>query len=318
MFHLHEGIQFNKKNNDLLTIGELLIDMIAEDYGENFESNTFHKYFGGSPSNIAINTKRLGIHSTVASSVGKDGLGNFLMNQLKEVNINTSTIQEVDYATSMVLITKSKASPKPIFYRDADFQLAYSSNLEEVVKDSSIIHFSCWPISMVPARHTIEKCIEVAKENQSLVCFDPNYHPMLWQKGEDGIGYVKSIIKDVDIVKPSEDDAERIFGKDSNEKQIEKFLALGAKLVIMTLGQDGAIVSNGEETITFNTMADEVNDTTGAGDAFWSGFYAGIIKGHTIKEALNLGFAVSAYKLQFTGAVVELPKLDQIKEMYRL
>lgn len=86
----------------------------------------------------------------------------------------------------------------------------------------------------------------------------------------------------------------------------------------MTLGKDGAIASNGVETIKFKTMASEVVDTTGAGDAFWSGFYAAIIKGYTIKEALNLGFAVSAYKLKYTGAVVDLPKLEEIKTAYSL
>lgn len=141
---------------------------------------------------------------------------------------------------------------------------------------------------------------------------------MIWQKGEDGIEYVKSLIKEVDIIKPSEDDAERLFGKDTHENQLKKFFALGAKLVIMTLGEDGAIVSDGVEVIKCDTLATEVVDTTGAGDAFWSGFYAAVVKGYTIREALNFGFAVSAYKLKYTGAVVELPTLEKIKEHYKL
>lgn len=318
MFKFEDKIEFQNKKNDILTVGELLIDMISADYDDDFECNTYNKFFGGSPSNIAMNVKKLGINSLVASAVGKDGLGRFLINHLKESNIDTSCIQQVDYSTSMVLVTKSKSTPVPIFYREADYHLEYTSKLEEALKNSKIVHFSCWPISRMPVRETIERVIEEARKNDVLVCFDPNYHPMIWQKGEDGASYVKSIISKVDIVKPSEDDAERLFGKDSNENQIDKFLKLGAKLVIMTLGKDGAIASNGVETIKFNTLATEVADTTGAGDAFWSGFYAAIIKGYTIKEALRLGFAVSAYKLKFTGAVVNLPKLEEIKEIYRL
>lgn len=98
---------------------------------------------------------------------------------------------------------------------------------------------------MTPSRDTNEKIIEKARKNKILVCFDPNYHPMIWQKGEDGVEYVKSIISKADIGKPSEDDAERLFGKDTHENQVAKFLELGAKLVIMTIGKDGAIVSNG-------------------------------------------------------------------------
>lgn len=318
MFNFNKRIELQNKDNDILTVGELLIDMISDDYDDEFSCNTYHKFFGGSPSNIAMNVKKLGIRSLVASAIGKDGLGNFLMKHLQHAGIDTKCVQQVDYATSMVLVTKSRNNPIPIFYREADYHLTYTVELEEALLNSKILHFSCWPISRMPARTTIEKMIDTAKKNDKLVCFDPNYHPLLWQKGEDGVEYVKSIIGKVDIIKPSEDDAERLFGKDTHENQIKKFLDLGAKLVIMTLGKDGAIVSNGAEMIALHSLATEVVDTTGAGDAFWSGFYTAIIKGCSIKEAISLGFAVSAYKLRYTGAVVELPKLEEIKVLYRL
>ncbi|OIJ22430.1 carbohydrate kinase [Anaerobacillus alkalidiazotrophicus] len=316
MLNFDQRLEFQNKSNDILTVGELLIDMISADYDDDFDCDTFHKFFGGSPSNIAMNVKKLGIHSLVASAVGEDGLGRFLIKHLNNANMDTRCVQQVPYATSMVVVSKSKNTPIPIFYREADYHLEYTPQLEEALMNSKIVHFSCWPISRMPVRNTIEKVIETAKENNTLICFDPNYHPMIWQKGEDGIEYVKSVISKVDIVKPSEDDAERLFGKDTNENHIEKFLKLGAKLVIMTLGKDGAIVSNGVETIKLNTLATEVVDTTGAGDAFWSGFYTAVVKGYTIREALNFGFAVSAYKLKYTGAVVDLPKLEEIKEIY--
>lgn len=318
MLKFDDKVNFHNRPNDVLTVGELLIDMISTEYGDNFESNTYKRFFGGSPANIAMNVNKLGINSIVASAVGRDSLGNFLINQVQASGIDTSCIQQVDYSTSMVLITKSKKTPVPIFYRAADYHMTYTNEIEQAIKNSNIVHFSCWPISRQPVRKTIEAVIETAKKNDTLICFDPNYHPMIWEKGEDGVRYVKTIISKADIVKPSEDDAERLFGEDTYENQIEKFLMLGAKLVIMTLGSKGAIVSDGKETVKLNTMASEVVDTTGAGDAFWSGFYAAIIKRYTIREALKLGFAVSAYKLKYMGAVVELPKLETIKAMYGL
>lgn len=315
---LEGNIEFDRKGNDILTIGEVLIDMIAEEYGESHESTAYRNYFGGSPANIAMNVRKLGIRSQVASAVGEDGMGRFLIHHLQEAGIEPDLVQKVDASTSMVVVTKSKGTPIPIFYRGADYQIEYTDELEKVLLDSKIVHFSCWPISMEPARQTIERVIKVARENGILISFDPNYHPMIWQKGEDGVKYVKSMVGKVDILKPSEDDAERIFGKDTHENQVKKFLALGAKLVIMTLGKDGAIVSNGTETITLPSLATEVADTTGAGDAFWSGFYTALVKGHTIKEALQLGSAASAFKLKYTGAVANLPKLEKLKEIFSL
>lgn len=311
-------IDFQNKKNDVLTIGEILVDMISTDYKDNFESDTYQKFFGGSPANIAINVKKLGVNSSVASAVGKDGLGLFLTNFLCEHEIDISNLQIVDYSTSLVMLTKSKSTPTPIFYRGADYHLTYTSKLSQSIQNSKIIHLSCWPISQNPSRQTLEEVIAEAKRNHVLIGFDPNYHPMIWDKGENGIEHVKSIIHNVDIVKPSEDDAERLFGKDTPEKQIEKFLRLGAKLVIMTLGKSGAIVSNGKTELRLKTLATEVVDTTGAGDAFWSGFYTALVKGYTIRQALSFGLAVSAFKLKYTGATVNLPDLEGIKKIYNL
>ncbi|MBY9079123.1 sugar kinase [Paenibacillus sp. HN-1] len=318
MFEFEDRVEFPERNLDILTVGEMLVDMISEEYGDSFESRTYRKFFGGSPSNIAMNVKQLGARPLVASAVGADGLGHFLIEHLKEAGIDTRCVQQVEESTSMVLITKSRATPIPIFYRGADYQLAYTPELKEALERTKIVHFSCWPLSRKPVRQTMEEVMRDAGRNGVLICFDPNYHPMLWEKGEDGARYVKSILRHVDIAKPSEDDAQRLFGADTPENQLRKFLDLGVKLVILTLGKDGALVSNGKETVKFDTLAKDVADTTGAGDAFWSGFYAALVKGYPIRRALKLGMAVSAYKLQYMGAVVDLPKLVELEQRYQI
>ena len=318
MFSFDNTLKFNNKEIDVFTIGELLVDMISNDYDDSFDCSQYTKYFGGSPANIAMNIKRLGGNSALSSAVGNDGLGDFLINHLKNNNIDTRYISKVDNSTSMVLVSKSKTTPVPIFYRGADYNLQYDDNIEYALKNCKIVHFSCWPISQKNSRKTIEKVIYKAKENNILIGFDPNYHEMIWEKNHNGLEYIKNIISKVDIIKPSEVDAERIFGCDTPENQVKKFIDLGAKLVIMTLGKDGAIVTNGDETLTFKTFATEIVDTTGAGDAFWSGFYTGLTKSYSLKDSLNLGFATSAFKLKHVGAIANLPTIEEIKDIYNI
>lgn len=318
MFQFDNALNFENKDIDVFAIGELLIDMISADYSDDFHCSSYIKHFGGAPANIAMNIKNLGGNATIASCVGNDGLGDFLVQHLVDNNIDTSYISRVNFSTSMVLVTKSKTTPIPIFYRNADYNLEYNRRIDYALKNTKIVHFSCWPISQNKSRNTIEKVIEEARKNNVLIGFDPNYHDMIWEHGHNGIEYIRNLVSKVDIIKPSEVDAERIFGPDTYENQVKKFIDLGAKLVIMTLGKDGAIVTNGIETITFETLATEIVDTTGAGDAFWSGFYTGIVKGYTLKDALNLGFGVSAYKLKHVGAVVKLPVIEEIKNIYNI
>ncbi|WP_438496047.1 carbohydrate kinase family protein [Paenibacillus sp. IHBB 3054] len=318
MIGFQDKLIFENKANDLLAVGELLVDMISNEYDDTFQSAGYTKFPGGSPSNIAINVRKLGISSIMVSAVGEDGFGGFLVDRLRGEGLETQGIQRNPNSTSMVVVSKSKSTPTPIFYRGADYHLEYTPFLDEALKTSRIVHFSCWPVSKTPSRQTIERIIEEAREQRMLIGFDPNYHSGIWQKGEDGVQYVKNLISRVDIIKPSEDDAERLFGKDTPFRQLEKFLKLGVKLVILTLGENGAIVSNGSETRIFETLATDIVDTTGAGDSFWSGFYTAAIKGYTLQEALSLGFAVSAFKLKHMGAVVDLPKLEVIQKYYNL
>ena len=318
MFNFNNVVKFENKIFDVFAIGELLVDMISDDYDADNSCNKYSRYFGGSPANITMNIKRLGGNPIISASVGNDRLGEFLINNLKKNNINTEFINKVNNSTSMVLVTKSKETPLPIFYRSADYNLEYNSDIDSTLKNSKIVHFSCWPISQKKSRKVIEKVIEEARKNNVLIGFDPNYHEMIWEEGHDGIEYIKNLIGKLDIIKPSEVDAERIFGPDTPENHVDKFIQCGAKLVIMTLGKDGAIVSNGTETIKFKTLATEVVDTTGAGDAFWGGFYTALTSNYPLKEALNIGFATSAFKLKNVGAIAELPSIEELKTLYNI
>lgn len=60
MFCLNEKLELQQNNNDVLAIGELLVDMIFANYDDEFSGNTYHKFFEGYPSNIAMNVKKLG------------------------------------------------------------------------------------------------------------------------------------------------------------------------------------------------------------------------------------------------------------------
>ena len=85
------------------------------------------------------------------------------------------------------------------------------------------------------------------------------------------------------------------------------------------MGSEGAAYADQEGNYgVYPAMKVDVVDTTGAGDAFWSGFYTGITKCHNLKKSLELGFATSAYKLKYTGAIAHLPKIEEIKNMYNL
>jgi sugar/nucleoside kinase (ribokinase family) len=152
-----------------------------------------------------------------------------------------------------------------------------------------------------------------------VIGFDPNYHIDLDPLKGLNKDEILKVIGQVDIIKPSLDDSIRIFGEGlSPNEYIQKYIELGCKLVIMTLGEKGLIVSCNGEIIEMESLAKTVVDTTGAGDAFWGGFYTGIITDESINDSLRLGLLCSSYNLKEIGAFNNFPSLKDLKKELKI
>ena len=163
------------------------------------------------------------------------------------------------------------------------------------------------------------KVIEDALSHDVIIGFDPNYHIDLVTKNSISAENLKILISKVNIIKPSLDDSIRIFGPNyTTEEYLNKFIELGCDLVIMTLGKEGIIASYKGEIMKLPSVAETVVDATGAGDAFWSGLYTGIINNEKLVDAMKIGLACSAYNLLNVGAYSLIPSLEVIKEKYNI
>ncbi len=146
------------------------------------------------------------------------------------------------------------------------------------LKDVEFIHFTSWPFSL-SSRGGVHEAGEKGIGRGIKITFDPNYRRVLWDREDDGSEFIKEFLKYAFIVKPSEDDALHIFGTGDPHEYIDKFHNAGASNVVLTLGHKGSVISDGHKTETLSPCARRVVDTTGAGDAFWSGILYAILQG---------------------------------------
>ena len=319
-FQLDKPINLSDSKIDLLAVGEVLVDLISQEEADTFlEADAFERYFGGSPANIAMNLARLGKKSALISRVGFDGLGEYLLKRLEKAGVITDAISvDKNNNTTVIMVTRSRKSPKFIAYRGAEKFIDSDEINDRDISRSKIIHLSTFALSAPESRRAIEKIIKIARDQKKIISLDPNYRPQLWEGTGDGIEYIKDLLSKIDIIKPSLDDAEALFGKGTTEDYIKLFHESGCKLVILTQGADGLIVSTGDEIKHFDSLATEVVDTTGAGDAFWSGFYTGISSGYNLKLAIQLGNSVAAEVIKEVGAIVDLTDEKNLIEKYNL
>jgi len=321
IFDLDSKLEFAKTDLDVLAVGEILSDLISTEEVSSFkEAEQFNRYFGGSPANISINLSNLGANSALLSKVGADGIGSYLKERLVTAGVDTSGIvTSEEHNTSIVLVTQSKESPQFIAYRDAEKYITTTDIKEELITATKIVHLSTFALSAPVTRKTIVEIVRLANQANKLVSLDPNYRPQLWEGAEDGPEFIKNLLAEVNIVKPSLDDARALFGPEKSPREyIAEFHNAGVDLVILTLGAQGVMISTGTEELQLDSVASEVIDTTGAGDAFWSGFYASLVDGDRLKTAVEVGNRIAALALREVGALVEMPTKDQIRKQFKI
>ncbi|MFB0910457.1 MAG: carbohydrate kinase [Flavobacterium sp.] len=291
---------------DILCVGEVLIDFIGHQEGVLInETRDYHRYLGGSPTNVAMNSTRLGLNATMVAAVGDDGFGSYIFEKLSDVGVNTSHITTLDNkSTSVIFVSRSEGTPDFIPFRAADCCIYEEQISTEILSKTKIFHTTCFALSKNPAQKTI---LKKAKEAHDLGCklsIDINYAKKLWKSQKKAFKVIKNYCQFNPLIKISEDDMLRLFEKELPHEDIFQFFHdQGVETVCLTLGSKGVKLSQKGKGITQMPAIkiDKVMDSTGAGDAFWSGFLFAYIKKKTIDECLDIALKLAALKLQNVG-----------------
>ncbi len=305
------------KSIDIISIGEVLIDFIGHEVNTSINrTKDYHRFLGGSPTNVAVNASRLGLKSVLVASCGQDGLGDYVVRKLKSNNVITSQIRKSESApTSVIFVSKSTETPDFIPYRQADCEIYENQLPEEIIADAKIFHTTCFALSKNPARETILNRAKKAKELGLQLSIDINFSERIWPNREEAKEVLKEYLQNDPLVKLSEDDCYRLFAEVKSEDYIfEYFHNLGATTICLTKGKNGVVVSDLKEGLLFQKAMhiDEIKDTTGAGDAFWTGFLYAQIEQKSLNESITIAQKLAAIKLQNVG---RLPDNINIKKI---
>lgn len=302
---------------DLLAIGETLVDFISVEQVESLQAaTTFRRYAGGSPANIAANVVRLGGRAAILSKIGMDAPGRFLQGELARIGVDTAgLLQAPGLHTSLVLVSRSSATPDFDVFREADYRLEPAEVPTALVARARVIHASTWPLSRQPARAAVEQAFRLAQAAGKLISLDPNYTPKIWPDLAEAQTVLRQLMPYATLTKPSLDDAQRLFGPGLKPQEyIARFHAMGPTVVVLTMGAQGLFLSVAGESTFIPAQPVKVVDATGAGDAFWAGFIVALLDGYPLEQCALFAREVVGRKLTTVGPF-QAP-LDR-QELYR-
>lgn len=314
----------NSINMRITTIGEILIDMTQ--IGKDANGNAvFAAIPGGAPANLAVAARKLGVETAFIGCVGSDPFGAILKETLLHYGVDASGLQVTDRAdTTLAIVTVDEKGERSFAFcrkPGADTQIDQEKALA-AVSDTGILHFGSVALTAPCCRDTVISCVRRAKEHGALITYDPNYRASLWHGEDEAISEMRSVLPLCDIVKISEEETELLTGFAAPVEAAEKLIDLGVKLVIVTLGANGAYWRFGNESGTVPGFKVKVADTNGAGDTFFGAFLSRIAKhgglnGLTCElltsyvRYANRAASITASR---PGAIPAMPTQDEITE----
>lgn len=252
-------------------IGELLIDFVAEKQGSDLsKAREFTKKAGGAPANVACAIAKLGGKSYFVGAVGDDPFGSYLLNILKHTGVDISLVQKSEVFTTLAFVSLAEDGERDfVFSRGADKELNYSPAIKADFPGNMLHLGAATALLGGNLEKTYGHYFFDALTKDAFISFDPNFRGDLW-KGKENIFVKKCMpfIEKAHLCKFSLEEALLLSGREKINEACEFLHNIGVKIITITLGPDGTLVSTPNFKKTVPSIQVKPKDTTGAGDAF--------------------------------------------------
>jgi fructokinase len=295
---------------DLICVGEVLIDYIGNQIDTLENTTNFEPFVGGSPTNVAIYASKLGLKVSLVATCGNDDLGEFIVDKLNSNQVDIQYLQKSDdLQTSVIYVSRSIKTPDFKAIRSADKNILEHQIPDSLLAKAKIYHTSCFALSKKPAQTTILNRAKKAAEMGLQISIDINYSDKIWADRTEMQQVIALYLQFNPLVKLSDDDCFRYFDCIKTDEEIfDHFHDLGASTICLTKGENGVKVSDKTEGTLFAkaNKIENIKDSTGAGDAFWTGFLYSKLQEKSLIECVAFAQKLAAIKLQNIGGLPEI------------
>jgi sugar/nucleoside kinase (ribokinase family) len=254
----------------LVCLGEVLVDFICEQPLEQVtDGQAFVPHFGGSVANIAVTAARHGSRVALASGAGEDPWGRWLRERLRREQIDLSLFELVPGALTPLAVVAVGAGGEPSYqiYGEGIATVVHglAERIEEAMSAASGLFFSSNTLVGPDEREVTMRAREVALGLGRPVMFDPNLRLERWRSRAEAAATVNACVPGTLLVRANAEEAALMTGEDDPDRAGLALVKAGARMVVITLGAEGALL-RGELRLDVPGRPANVVSTIGAGD----------------------------------------------------
>lgn len=301
--------------SDLLCLGEPLYELNAQPDG------TFKPGFGGDASNVAIAAARQGENVGLISRVGDDPFSDGLYQFWQNEAVSTNHVAVMQGQETGLYFVFHDDDGHHFGYRrkgSAASRMGKEDIPEQTIAQAKVFYSSGIGLGVSDnLRAATFHAVATARQNKATVAIDPNLRTALWSLDE-ARAVTHDLMRHCDVALPGLDDARQLTGRHSPEDIITYYHDLGARIVALTLGADGVVISDGDGVQTLPGSPVIARDATGAGDCFNGIFLANYLSHGNIIEAAEAANLGAAFSTMGYGAGAPIPfknTLEMSKEL---
>ncbi len=265
--------------------------------GETLESRSYSLFSGGKGANQSIALARAGAAVMHAGKVGPDG--DWLTAKLRDNGVDVSLVETAAEPTGHAVIQVNREGENAIIIHGGANRSVSETNIKKVLENAK-------EGDLLLLQNEINSVADILEKAKGLtVVFNPA--PM-----SDAVRHYP--LEKVDIFIVNETEGEALTGERQPEAILDAMAARYPKSrTVLTLGRAGVRYGDGAQRISVAALEVEAVDTTGAGDTFIGYFLAELVRGSSVKAAIELGVRASALCVTRKGAADSIPEREELQ-----
>jgi 5-dehydro-2-deoxygluconokinase len=302
--------------NRWLALGRAGLDLYADPPGTRVEdAGAFFPALGGSAANIAAGIARLGGSAALLTTLSRDAVGSFVLNELLRYGVATDHVRVIGGAarTSLAVVATRNDDTQSVIYRNgaADFQLSRADVEAVPFGRFGALVVTGTSLAAEPSCAATFLAAERARAAGAAVIFDIDYRAYSWENGSVAAEVCRRFATLSDII-VGNDEEFAVIADGGDGVALARAMAVHAEAVVYKLGERGSRAFVGDRVIDTDVFPVAPLKPTGAGDAFLAGLATSLALGFDWSASIRRGAAAAAIVVTRVGCAPATPSAAEL------
>jgi sugar/nucleoside kinase (ribokinase family) len=266
--------------------------------GELIQADELILNIGGCASNAAMDLARLGVRASICGKVGNDVFGRFVAETLVNHGVDVSALAiDPTLATSQTLIVNVQGEDRRFIHSVGANQALTVEDLDPLLDPPPrVLYLGGYLLLHGIDPEALAARFAKLRKSGTMTMLD-----VATPGPADYLRQLRPVLPETDVFLPNNDESALILGETDPARQAQAFHAMGAKRVVITCGERGAVAVSDRLRVRLGTYPVRFVDGSGGGDAFDAGYIAGLLEGLSELDCLKLASAVGASCVRAVG-----------------